>query len=206
MHPKVLSEAGWAAVRALGRKNLLAGWTLAGGTALALQFGHRRSIDLDLFNADEFDPRSLLKALAKVGKVSVQSQNASTLHISFNGVRISFLALERPILFPGTPYRELMIADPRDIAVMKLIAIGGRGSRKDFVDLYFILNAIGGLDTIFELLAVRFENLDYSDSHLRKSLVYFEDAEHEPMPHMLREVSWDDVKAAITDEVRRLSS
>ncbi len=206
MHPKVLSEAGWAAVRALGRKNLLAGWTLAGGTALALQFGHRRSIDLDLFNADEFDPRSLLKALAKVGKVSVQSQNASTLHISFNGVRISFLALERPILFPGTPYRELMIADPRDIAVMKLIAIGGRGSRKDFVDLYFILNAIGGLDTIFELLAVRFENLDYSDSHLRKSLVYFEDAEQEPMPHMLREVSWDDVKAAITDEVRRLSS
>jgi len=114
--------------------------------------------------------------------------------------------LERPILFPGTPYRELMIADPRDIAVMKLIAIGGRGSRKDFVDLYFILNAIGGLDTIFELLAVRFENLDYSDSHLRKSLVYFEDAEQEPMPHMLREVSWDDVKAAITDEVRRLSS
>jgi len=206
MHPKVLSEAGWAAVRALGRKNLLAGWTLAGGTALALQFGHRRSIDLDLFNADEFDPRSLLKALAKVGKVSVQSQNTSTLHISFNGVRISFLALERPILFPGTPYRELMIADPRDIAVMKLIAIGGRGSRKDFVDLYFILNAIGGLDTIFELLAVRFENLDYSDSHLRKSLVYFEDAEQEPMPHMLREVSWDDVKAAITDEVRRLSS
>ena len=80
---------------------------------------------------------------------------------------------------------------------MKLVAIGGRGSRKDFIDLYFFLQAGGSLESIFDLVRRRFENVDYNEYHLLKSLVYFEDAEAEPMPRMLREASWSAIKKTI---------
>jgi hypothetical protein len=88
---------------------------------------------------------------------------------------------------------------------MKVIAIGGRGSRKDFVDLYFFFQAGGSLDGILALVRRRFEDVDYNEYHLLKSLVYFEDAESEPMPQMIREVEWETIKAAIVSEVRRVS-
>lgn len=98
-----------------------------------------------------------------------------------------------------------MLADPRDIAVVKLVAIGGRGSRKDFVDLYFFLQAGGSLESTLELTRRRFQRIDYNEYHLLKSLVYFEDAEAEPMPSMLREASWAAIKKTIIAEVQRLS-
>ena len=77
---------------------------------------------------------------------------------------------------------------------MKLVAIGGRGSRKDFVDLYFFLQAGGSLESTLDLTRRRFQRVDYNEYHLLKSLVYFEDAEAEPMPRMLREASWTAIK------------
>ena len=88
---------------------------------------------------------------------------------------------------------------------MKAIAIGGRGSRKDFVDLYFFLQAGGSLDGILSLVRRRFQDVDYNEYHLLKSLVYFEDAESEPMPKMIRDVEWETIRGAIVAEVRRLS-
>ena len=116
---------------------------------------------------------------------------------------MSFLRAQAPFLFPGTPYRDLVLADPRDTAVMKVIAIGGRGSRKDFVDLYFFLRAGGTLDAVFELLRRWFPRLDYDEYHLLRSLVYFDDAETEPMPRLIRRASWREIKEAILAEVRR---
>ncbi len=107
-----------------------------------------------------------------------------------------------PLLFPGTTYRGLVVADPRDIAVMKAIAIGGRGSRKDFVDLFFFLRAGGSLDGVLSLVRRRFEEVDYNEYHLLKSLAYFEDAESEPMPTMIRDVEWETIREAI---VRRFA-
>ena len=120
-------------------------------------------------------------------------------------LRLSFLEAQAPLLFPSASYRGLAIADPRDIAVMKVVAVGGRGSRKDFVDLFFYLRSGGSFEDALALLRRRFSKVDYNDYHLMKSLVYFEDAEAEPMPRMLREVSWDEVKKTIVAEVRRIS-
>ena len=97
------------------------------------------------------------------------------------------------------------MADARDIAVMKIVAIGGQGSRKDFVDLYFYLHGAGGLDSLFTLLRRRFTDIDFNEYHLLKSLVYFEDAETEPMPNLIRDVSWEEIKRAIVAEVKRVS-
>lgn len=205
MHPKVLAAEGWKKARTLARRNLLDGWFLAGGTGLAIQLGHRVSDDLDFFFPGPFDEGALLEQLVALGKVRVQSRAPGTLHITLDGWRLSFLKTQAPFLFPGTAYRELQLADPRDIAVMKVIAIGGRGSRKDFVDLYFFLKAGGSLESVFDLLRRRFRGLDYNEYHLLRSLVWFEDAETEPLPRMLRQACWPDIKAAILDEVRRLS-
>lgn len=206
MTPKVLSSDGWNLVRCLAEGGYLDGWTLAGGTGLALQLGHRYSEDLDFFRAEPFETELLIQRLSEVGSLSIQSRSSQTLHLVLEGLRISFLGTQAPLLFPGTPYRGMNLADPRDIAVMKLVAIGGRGSRKDFVDLFFYLQAGGSLDATLELTRRRFENIDYNEYHLLKSLVFFDDAETEPMPAMLRETNWSAIKKTITAEVRRLSA
>ncbi len=205
MHPKVLSDEGWAVVRKLTSGGYVDGWTLAGGTGLALQFGHRVSLDLDFFLPEPFDAQALVGDLSRLGAIAIQSRTDSTLHVTLDGIRLSFLKAEVPFLFPAAPYRNLLVADPRDIAVTKVVAIGGRGSRKDFVDLYFYLRSGGALDSLMELLRQRFVDIDYNEYHLLKSLVFFDDAETEPMPRMLRRASWPDIRKAIVDEVRRVS-
>lgn len=205
MHPKVLSDAAWHVVADLSRADLLEGWVLAGGTGLALQLGHRYSEDLDLFRPSAFDPERLAEALSRVGETVVQSRSEDTLHALVGDLRLSFLRARPPLLFPGAAYRDLSVADPRDIAVMKVIAIGGRGSRKDFVDLYFYLQGGATLDGVFELIRRRFQRLDYNEYHLLKSLAYFEHAETEPMPSMIKLVEWSEVRRTIEDAVRRLA-
>jgi hypothetical protein len=205
VHPKVLGLEAWAVVRKLVRSERTSGWMLAGGTGLALQLRHLVSEDLDFFRAGAFDSEQLAVGLADLGRVAVQNRSAGTLHIRLEGLRVSFLAAQAPLLFPGTRYRGILVADPRDIAVMKVVAIGGRGSRKDFVDLYFCLRSGGGLDAVFEMVRRRFRAVDYKEYHLLRSLAFFEDADAEPMPKMLRRVSWTVIRRTIAAEVKRLS-
>lgn len=205
MHPKVLSASGWKTVRRVVEQGWLDAWTLAGGTALALHLGHRYSEDLYFFNAEAFDPDRIANRLSEIGPVTIQSRSSETLHAAIAGLRLSFLRAQTPLLFPGMDYRGLSVADPRDIAVMKVVAIGGRGSRKDFVDLYFHLRGGTTLRTVFELLRRRFLDVDYNEYHLLKSLVFFDDAETEPMPNMIRQIEWEEVKERLRSEVRSLS-
>jgi hypothetical protein len=205
MHPKVLGAEASRLARRLNGAGALAGWTLAGGTGLALQLGHRRSDDLDFFRAGDFDVDATLAGLGGIASVAVQSRTAGTIHALLGGVRVSFLSAEAPLLFPGTPYRGLVVADSRDIAVMEVVAIGGRGARKDFVDLYFYLRSGGSLEDVFAMLRKRFARVDFNEYHLLRSLAYFDDAETEPMPRMLRRVAWREIRKAIEGEVRRLS-
>jgi len=205
MHPKVLRADAWALVRRLERAEITAGWVLAGGTGLALQLGHRLSRALDFFRGGPCESESLIDSLARLGPVVVHGRSAGTLHVALAGTRLSFLSAQAPLLFPGTEYRGLVIADPRDIAVMKVVAIGGRGSRRDFVDLYFYLRSGGSLEGVFEMTRRRFAGIDYNEYHLLRSLTFFDDAETEPMPRMLRRAAWPEIKKTIVADVRRLS-
>lgn len=181
---------------------LLESWTLADGTALAMQLGHRHSEDLDFFRYGALDVERIVKGLTAIGHVAVQSRTADTLHVSINGLRVSFRAAQASLLFAGTKYRGMTLADPRDIAVMKLVTIGGRGSRKDFIDLYFLLTAGLSLEATFAMLRQRFSSIDYNEYHLLKSLVWFDNAEAEPMPTMIRQVPWEAVKREIIAAVQ----
>ena len=206
MHPRVLSEANWSTVRQLAAAGITDAWTLAGGTALALQIGHRYSEDLDFFRPGSFDVEELLARTARIGDVRVLTRTGNTLDVLLTGLRISFFQTQAPLLFPDIEYRGLRLADLRDIAVMKVVAIGGRGSRKDFVDLYCLLKGGVKLPEILSLVERRFTNIDYNAYHLQKSLVWFEDAEAEPMPQMIRAVEWQWVRREIEDAVRAMSA
>ncbi len=201
MHPRVLENVSWDLVRGLVRSSILKGWVLCGGTGLALQFGHRTSEDLDFFRPGDFDVDSLLIQLSESGRIEVTGRARNTLHLFLDGIRLSFLRLEAPLLYSTTLYRGMMIADPGDIAILKVIAVGGRGSRKDFVDLYTYLQKVPGLERLLDQLESRDSNIDWNRYHLLKSLTWFEDAEQEPMPEMLVDLDWEVVKDFFRDQV-----
>jgi Nucleotidyl transferase AbiEii toxin, Type IV TA system len=203
MNPRVLPQEAWKLVHQLSGAALLEPWTLAGGTGLALQLGHRISIDLDFFIEDPFDAAALRRSLADLGSLEIQHQDEDTLHVRLSGIRLSYLRSEAPFLHPPIEYRGLRLADPRDIAAMKIIAIAGRGSRKDFVDLYAYLEAGGDFPGLVEIVRRRHANVSFNEVHLLRSLVYFEDAEEEPMPRMLHKVDWPEIRARLEEEVRR---
>jgi hypothetical protein len=121
------------------------GFYLAGGTALALRHGHRRSIDFDFFRPDEFDTRSLVQALeATFPAFELLPSGEQTLYTRLNEVTASFFRLPYPLLEAPQPTPwGFSLAGDEDIAAMKLEAIAGRGARKDFIDLWLLCQQAG---------------------------------------------------------------
>ncbi len=202
MNPKVLPAAAWAVVKRLDRAGALDEWILAGGTALALQLGHRISVDLDFFRHGDFELTPLRERLAGLGKLEVVAMAQGTLHCRLDGIRLTFLHSEVPFLYETSPYRGLRLADVRDIAAMKVIAIAGRGSRKDFIDLHAILEAGTSFGDLLAVVEHRYRYTAFNAMHLLRSLVYFDDAEAEPMPRMLAKVGWPEIRRRLEDEAR----
>jgi len=197
MHEKVLSKRILELLNDIepDPSPLLHGWILAGGTALALREGHRVSDDLDFFRTDDLDVRVLHESLGRYGDYETLQEADHTLTVLLRGVKLSFFRVRDAFIFDGTPYRFFEIADMRDIALMKLIAISNRGSRKDFIDLYTILRHEYSLHDYFELLPHKYGSSRINTYHVLKSLTFFLDAENEPMPRMLEPFNWDECKA-----------
>jgi hypothetical protein len=203
MHPQVL-PAGWRDAAAdLTGQGVLEGFYLAGGTGLALQLGHRRSIDLDLFCQADFDVERLQLRLSSLGGLLVRQAARGTLHLDLRGVQVSFLHYPYPTLFPAQSFEALVVADVRDIACMKVGAIASRGSRRDFVDLYLVAGLFG-LREILGWFNEKYAAAPFSAVHVLKALTYFDDADNEPPPDMLVPLDWSTVKAFFTREVPRL--
>ena len=202
MNPKVLPAEAWAVVKLLKRTDLLDGWIVAGGTALALQLGHRISVDLDFFQHEDFQVAPLRQALARLGKLEVQSMEPGTLHCRLDDIRLTFLRSEVPFLYEPVPYRGLHLADVRDIAAMKVIAVAGRGAKKDFIDLYAYLEAGASFADLMAVVQQRYRDTDFNVMHLLRSLVYFDDAEAEPMPKMLSSAGWPEIRRRLEREAR----
>jgi predicted nucleotidyltransferase component of viral defense system len=189
-------------LRRLYEHKLLEGAYLGGGTGLALRFGHRRSIDLDFFSRDQFDEEALLQRLQEMPEVSVNERRPQTLHLVIQGVKVSFLGYTYPLLFSPAPFLGAPVADPRDIACMKIAAIASRGAKRDFIDLYAACERFG-LGELLDLFARKYARVAYSRLHSLKSLTYFADAEKDPMPHMLVPLDWGEVRRFFEREALR---
>lgn len=193
MREEVINKKTERLLSALAQSGLVNDFYLAGGTALALQYGHRKSVDLDWFSRKSFDTAKLKKGLAELGRIIVSSEEKDTLNLSINSVKISFIGYPYKLLFPFLSWHGVKLADHRDIACMKLDAASSRGSKKDFIDLYFFLQNYS-LAYLLKLFEKKYKNIKYNKLHILKSLTYFTDANREPMPIMIENVSWTEVK------------
>ncbi len=206
MHEKVLPKTSKALLAWIARHASadFTEWVLAGGTGLALWLGHRTSEDFDFFRTSGMDLNTLHGMLKRYGSYETLLESEHTLTVIAGGTKLSFFQIADPFLFPSRPYKFLHIADIRDIALMKLIAISGRGSRKDFVDLYTILRMDSSLQDFFRLLLEKYGPSRTNTYHIVKSLTYFDDAENEPLPSMLVPFDWEECKSFFIREAHAI--
>ena len=184
---------------------LLEDFYLAGGTGLALRLGHRKSDDLDFFSSRPFVAHDLLEALSRrFGGVELRAAERQTLHVRVRGAKVSFLGYRYPLLFPVARFGAVAVADPRDIACMKLSAIASRGTRRDFLDVYAVTRT-HSLPALLQMFERKYRAVPHSRLHLLKSLVYFDDAEKDPVPQMLVSSDWDEVKRFFVLQATRLA-
>lgn len=174
---------------------------LVGGTSLALQYGHRTSIDLDFFGIFDVDV-AFSDILRRYGQLTVIKESSRIKVYLLDGVKVDFVYYDFPWLAPSLEAEGLTLATPPDIAAMKVNAIEGRGSKKDFIDLYYLLKHYT-LQEILDFYQQKYP--EHSVFRALMSMSYFEDAEMQPMPRMLGEVSWVEMKQSILSEVKKLS-
>ena len=203
MHEHTLAPSTQKLFDKLAQNSWVSDFYLAGGTALALHLGHRISVDLDFFNKQDFNEALIISKLSDIGKLEVFQKSLQSITGSVDDVKVSFLGYKYPLLKPGTKLKDIALASVEDIACMKLDALSSRGTKRDFIDLYFIAKVIP-LSVIFEMFEKKYALIKYNMLHIKKSLTYFIDAEDDPMPKMIVPVTWNEVKDYFTEQVMDL--
>jgi hypothetical protein len=180
---------------------VLADFALVGGTNLSLRFGHRRSIDIDLFTNTSFQPEMVYnQLLTHFPNTILASQSETMLFLYINEVKTDLVLLPYPYLQPVEMVEGIRLVSVPDIAAMKLSAISRRGVKKDFWDIAELLDVY----TMEEMLT--FYKAKYSSHdilHLVRSLVYFEDAEAQKDLQPLKKITWKQVKKKVERAVQQ---
>lgn len=182
-------------------------WYLAGGTALALQVGHRKSLDLDFFIPKvEFDTTKLVRALTATANWETTYQEKGTLYGKLKKAKVSFIAYP---FFQTSPERlafgNIRLLVPADIAVMKIIAMSQRGRKRDFVDLYWYARHREPLLAVVKRTPGQYPGQERNLPHIIKSLTYFDDADSDPMPELYFNASWKSIKIFFQKEARQIA-
>lgn len=178
---------------------------LAGGTALSIHLGHRLSVDLDFFTDTQPNTEIVIQNLTSVGHLQVEKREEGTLLCNFENIKLSLLYFPYPNLSPATKIlTNTNLASTEDICAMKILAACQRGTKRDFVDLFFIAKKTP-IDHMISLYHQKFKNTASEKTHILKSLIYFTDAEKEPMPKMIIPVNWQEIKKFFEKEVKKIS-
>lgn len=197
MFYEVLNEKQLKVLEKISYQMPVQGSYLAGGTALALQLGHRKSEDLDWFSPVEFSVDELSSKLKKIGNFQVLDLSKGTFHGIVDGVRITWLFFPNPLLKElviDKNLNNLPLASLEDIGLMKLIAVSQRGAKKDFIDLFALTQKGIEVGELLKSLHLKYPREKLNYYHIVKSLCYFDDAEEELMPEMLWNYNWDEIK------------
>jgi len=208
MFEQVLPGNAKKSLDSLGQSGLLKKAYLAGGTALALQIGHRVSVDFDFFTEEHFNAAVLSNKLSqKAQGFTEDRKERGTLLGVIDKTRFSLFFYNYPLVAKSVEFLDIDIANIQDIAAMKLAAVSDRGIKRDFIDLYFIVckEKAVSLEEVFSLYDKKFKALDKNVMHLLRSLTYFEEAEQTNIPKMLKAVKWQDVKKFFEIETKYLA-
>jgi hypothetical protein len=181
---------------------------LVGGTALALQIGHRISLDIDLFTQQDFDAQKLFLKLDNQFSISDLTEESNTLNFNITYpeksneiVKIDLIKYPYPLIKPILNVENIRLLSVEDIIPMKLSAVAGRGSKKDFYDIFYFLKTYS-FDQMFKLFEKKFPNTN--KFHVIKSLTYFDDAEIEPNPQTIEKIIWNEIKNTIVNEINKM--
>lgn len=205
MFTKTLSSTTQASLALLGKSGLLKDAYLAGGSALALHLGHRHSLDFDFFTRKHFKAKNLINSLKKISNFEKNTLSQDTLLGIFNSVKFSLFYLEYPLIQKTKSFLNISLASTADIAAMKLAAIVDRGTKRDFIDLYFLAKEKYKLKEMLSFYNKKYQKLSENIYSILKALQYFEDAEESEMPKMIKKVSWEEIKRFFEKEVLKLS-
>lgn len=203
-HLETLPEETRRALLALSKESWLkdSPWYLAGGTALALAVGHRASVDLDFFT-----PEKSFSLAAMTGHLSMPTWTSDilqddTIYGRLHEAQVSFIAY--PFFSPRAAkrlYGTIAVLAPEDIAVMKIVAVSQRGRKRDFADLFWYCTNREPLEAVLRRLPDQYSSVAHDYHHILKSLVYFADAEEDPMPDVRFDADWGAIKRYFTTEV-----
>lgn len=199
---KTIEPATLQLLKNLQQLSLLQGTRLAGGTSLALQLGHRNSIDLDFFGTVPFSSEEIREILSERHALTIIKESKNINIYLIDGIKVDIVNYRYLWIDECVSEEGLVLAGIKDIAAMKIAAIIGRGTKKDFIDLHFLLRTFS-LRELLDLYMNKYP--DGSVFIALKSLTYFEDAEADPMPTMFEDISWMTVKANIRTAVSVLS-
>jgi predicted nucleotidyltransferase component of viral defense system len=183
------------------------GFYLAGGTAIALQYGHRTSKDLDFYTPRHFKSLDIIEEFKKIFKEEVgQIERASdTLFFKIRQTDLSFFRYPYPLIKPFIPYLSVNLASPEDITAMKMEAIIERGKKRDFVDIYYSIKKYG-LEKILNFVKAKYPEA-FNEYNCLHALMYFKDAEVPQKDRkricLYENIEWKNIKAYIENEAKK---
>lgn len=184
---------------------------LAGGTALALQLGHRTSKDFDFYSKREFDSKKLYFQFKRIFAKDISKPitlGKDTLRFEIGSTELSFFRYPYFLIKPLKRWQSLLLANPEDIAAMKVEAIISRGIKRDFVDIYYLIKKFG-LKSILKFTQEKYP--DTFNQHLcLRALIYFIDAEAKDKEQGRARIylydskaNWQRIKKYLVEEVKK---
>ena len=204
MHLKCLTPAAHKTLEVIAPVAVARGFVLAGGTAVALHLGHRMSSDFDFFTMRHFRPDGLHHALNGLKlETKVLQEEPGTLTVSADGIKVSFFYYPYALSETMSTLHGAPVAGLIDIASMKLMAMMQRGAKRDYVDLYWILQDVP-FSKVAENLVNRYGGNRVNPLVIGKALVFFQDADSDPDPKYLgKRTAWGKIKKYFTDHVKQ---
>lgn len=197
LHLNTIDPNTHATLVSLLQKDYLHQFSLAGGTSLALRFGHRNSIDLDLFSIESFDPMLLRDVLqADYPDLIFSGNNKYMLFCNINSIKVDFVYHPYSLLAPAETVKSIRLFSLKDVVAMKLQAITQRGSKKDFYALWQLLQLMQP-EAIINIYAEKYA--EQQIWMMLTSVTYFHDAEEQAEPKLfVKNLDWEKVKTTIT--------
>ncbi len=200
LHLEAVQPGTLGLLKSLMNDPYLKDFNLVGGTALALHIGHRISEDIDLFTSNAYDLLPLKDHIQKKYSADVYAETSIGLRCYIQKIKTDFLNYPYPPIEDAVSIEGIRLLQLPDIACMKLSAIHNRGAKRDFYDLYFLLQQFN----LRELTKLYLKKYKMSDPFsLYRSLTYFDDAENDLDPVLIGEskLKWEQVKKSIEKKI-----
>jgi len=203
IYSKVLNEKQLKLIRKI--KSLPTGSYLAGGTALALQLGHRTSLDFDFYTDKHFETgRVLADFQSNFDQIRLERVAKDTLTAEIDKVSLSLFYYPYNLINPLLDFENIKLASIEDVLAMKMVAISMRGKRRDFIDAYYLLKKFS-LDKIIKITLKKYPS--YQPMVILKGLIYFKNADLDDISRKIeildKDFSWEKVKKKIFEEVEK---